>query len=353
MYFRKKEGEMTEVLITGGSGFLGINLTKKLLEKGQSVKIYDTHCPPKEIQDKVKYIEGDIRDREKLEKALKGVDVVYHTVALVPISDAGKAFREINVEGAEIAGRAALNQKVKKFVHISSSSVYDLSAGLPLTEKSSIKKDAGEYERTKYHGELRIQKLVEKGLPATIIRPRTIIGPGRGGIFQILYDWIMRGKRIYIIGRGDNKFQMISASDLCDACILAVDSGESAGEVFNVGTDRYGTLKEDLDKLIQHAGTGSKIQPLPVLLAKTPLSILYHLGLSPLVPWHYNSMHKSFYLDVTKAKRVLGWEPKDSNQDMLIESYDWYVEHCKEFETGTSHTQAPDQKMLKWLRRIF
>lgn len=343
---------MTEVLITGGSGFLGINLAIKLLEKGQNVRVYDIHPPPKRILEKVKFIEGDIREQAKLERALKRVDTVYHTVALVPISDAGEAFREINVEGAEIAGKAALNQKVKRFVHVSSSSIYDLNATMPLKENDPTVKDGGEYERAKYQGELRIQKLIEKGLPATIIRPRTIIGPNRGGIFQILYDWIMRGKRVYIIGSGDNKFQMISASDLCEACILAAQNDKSIGEVFNIGTDRYGTLREDLDKLIQHTGTGSKILSLPVQLAKIPLSILYHLRLSPLVPFHYNTMYKSFYLDITKAKEVLGWKPKDSNQDMLIESYDWYVDHRKEFEIGTSHTQAPEQKLLKWLRKI-
>jgi len=350
-YFEEKGSKVTEVLITGGSGFLGINLTKKLLEKGQNVKIYDTHSPPKEIEGKVKFVKGDIRDQDNLKKALKDVQTVYHTVALVPISNAGKAFREINVEGTEITGRAALNEKVKKFVHISSSSIYDLSAGTSLTEKSPVK-EGGEYEQTKYHGELKIQELIEKGLPATIIRPRTIIGPGRGGVFQILYDWIMRGKRIYIIGKGDNKFQMISASDLCDACILAAESDKSAGEIFNIGADQYETLKEDLVKLIQHAGTSSKILPLPARPTRIALSILYHLGLSPLVPWHYNNMHKSICLDTTKAKQVLGWKPKQSNQDMLIESYDWYIEHCKELETGTSHRQAPAQKILKWLRRI-
>ena len=342
---------MTEVLLTGGSGFFGINLAKKLIEKGQIVKIYDTN-PPKGIQDKVEYIEGDIREQDRVEKALKNIDIVYHTVALVPISNAGKAFWEINVSGAEIAGRAALKQGVKRFVHISSSSIYDLTGNMPLTENNPVKEDGGEYERTKYHAELKIQELIEEGLPAVIIRPRTIIGLGRGGIFQILYDWIMRGKRIYIIGKGDNIFQMVSASDLCDACVLAAESDKSVGQVFNVGTDRYGTLKEDLVKLVQHAGTGSKIIPLPVKLAKITLSILFRLRLSPLVPWHYNSMYKTFYLDITKAKQLLRWKPMYSNQEMLIESYDWYIEHYKEFEIGTSHTQAPDQRILKWLRKI-
>ncbi|MFC1872243.1 NAD-dependent epimerase/dehydratase family protein [Chloroflexota bacterium] len=343
---------MTQALITGGSGFFGISLARKLLENGQNVRIYDTE-PPKGIQAEVNYIEGDIRDQEKLEEALNGVDIVYHTVALVPISNAGKAFWDINVMGTRAAARAALKRKVKKFIYISSSSIYDLSATMPITEESPIEQKGGEYERTKYHGELSIQELAKEGLPAIIIRPRVIVGPGRGGIFQILFDWIMRGKRVYIIGKGNNKLQMTDVSDLCDACILAAESDKSAGEVFNIGTDRYSTLKEDLDKLIEHAVTGAKIVPLPVNLSRISLSILFHLGMSPFVPWHYNTMHKSFYLDVTKAKQVLGWQPKRSNQDILIESYDWYVEHYREFEKGTLHTQAPDQKILKLLRKIF
>lgn len=350
--FEEKGSKVTEVLITGGSGFLGINLTKKLIEKGQDVRIYDVRYPPKEIHDEVQYIEGDVRDQGKLEKALKGVDIIYHTAAMVPAAGTRKTFWEVNVGGTENAGRAAINQGVRRLVHVSSSSVYDPRASVPLTEKSPMRTGGGIYERSKCEGDLMIQKLIEEGLPATVIRPRTIVGPYRGGSFHMLFDWIMRGKKVYIIGKGDNKFQMTSASDLGNACILAAESDKAVGEIFNVGTDWYGTLKESIGKVIEHAGTGSRIVPLPVGLARVTLRILYYIGLSPVVPWHYNNMHRNYYFDTTKIKRVLGWKPTDSNEDMLIQSYDWFVEHFNEFDPGDAHAEAPDQKILKWLRKI-
>ncbi len=344
---------MTKVLITGGSGFFGINLAERLLEKGDDVRTYDVNYPPKEMLDKIQYIEGDVRNLEKLEKALKGVDIVYNTAAMVPSAGNQKTFWEVNVKGTENAGRAAIKQKVKKFIHISSSSVYDPRASLPLTEKSPLRQAGGAYELSKCYGDLMVQTLMEEGLPATIIRPRTIIGCHRGGSFHILFDWIMGGKRVYIIGKGDNRFQMISASDLSNACIAAAESDKSTRKIFNVGTDWYGTLKESIDGVIQYAGTKSKVIPLPAALAKITLRILYYSGLSPVVPWHYNNMDRDFYFDTAKIKQVLGWKPKDSNQDMLIGSYDWFVEHYEEFESGHSHAQAPPGlKILKWLKKI-
>ena len=344
---------MTKVLITGGAGFFGINLAEKLLEKANNVILYDVNTPPKEMLDKVQYIEGDIRDVEKLEKAIRGIDVVYNAAAMVPSAGDRTTFYEVNVKGAENVGRIALNHKVQKFIHVSSSSIYDPRATLPLTEKSPLRKKGGMYEMSKCHGDLTIQKLMKEGLPATIIRPRTIIGRHRGGSFHILFDWIREEKRVYIIGKGDNKFQMISASDLSNACITAAESNKSAGEVFNVGTDEYGTLKESIEKVIQHAGSKSKVTPLPANLAKITLRILYYTRISPVVPWHYNNMDRNFYYDTAKIKQVLGWKPKDSNQDMLIESYNWFVEHYDEFEIGHSHAQAPSGlKILNWLKKI-
>ena len=335
------------VLITGGSGFVGSLLARKLLEKGQTVKVYDLQTPPEGLLKDVEYIKGDICDRDKVSDAMRGIDVVFHSAALVSIADAGKRFNYVNFGGTQVVADESSKKGVSKFIYISSSSVYDLSQPMPLTEDSLIKDGHNDYASAKHIGETWV--IMRYGDAATIIRPRTIVGEGRGGVFQILYDWIRRGKNVYIIGKGNNLFQMINNSDFCDFCILA--SGKGLGGVFNVGTDRYGTFRNDLEALIRYADTGSKIVSLPVSLAVCSLGILYYLHLSPLVPFHYNSVHKPFYCDIAKAKS-LGWKPNFSNQEMLVQAYNWYVKHYREFTVGTTHTKAPSQKALGWLRDI-
>lgn len=343
-------------LVTGGSGFVGQHLVRKLLERGQSVIIYDKQSPRSKdliLNKNSCWAEGDIRDRDWIRSWLQGVDVVYHSAALVSIADAGMEYYDVNVNGTQIVAEEALKRGVKRFIYLSSSSVYDLAQPMPLTEESIIKNGAkNQYASAKYLGGQVVLEMVKRGLGATIIRPRTIIGKGRGGIFQILYDWLMRGKPVYILGSGDNLFQMVNVDDFCESCILATETETSIGEIFNIGTDKFSTLRQDLQVLLDYADTGSKLLSIPISLAQIALSTLHTLHLSPLVPFHYHSVYKPFYCDISKAQSLLNWQPKYSNQEMLIEAYDWYKGHYKEFKTGTTHIDAPDQKAIKWLRNI-
>lgn len=339
-------------LITGGSGFLGTALTKKLLEKGEDVRIYDLVEPVPELRGEVEFIKGDILDRGRLGDACKGVDVVYHTAALVPLSKAGKRFKDVNVEGTRNIVEVSLKSGVDRFIHISSSAVYDLSK-MPITEESPIK-PVGAYGSAKYEAELVVREGQKKGLNSVIIRPRTIVGEYRAGIFQILYDWVYDGKTIYTLGDGSNLFQLISESDLCEACYAASKTEKSSGEVINIGTEEFGTLNELLQDLIKHAGTGSKIKHINATFARSLLRVLDKMRLSPLADWHYLTLDKPFYFDITKAKRILNWKPKDSNRDMLIKSYDWYVEHRDEINSmkGTTHRVSPRQRLLAVLKKL-
>ena len=89
-------------------------------------------------------------------------------------------------------------------------------------------------------------------------------------------------------------------------------------------------------------------------LAIGTLRVLDKLGLCPLADWHYLTYHKDFYFDVEKAKKDLGWQPKYSNLDTLIESYNWYLEHRKDIskQFGTTHRKSVRQRFLSLLRNI-
>src|SRR4029453_1845656 len=118
-----------------------------------------------------------------------------------------------------------------------------------------------------------------EGLDVAIVRPRTILGHGRLGIFHILFEWISEGANVPVLGRGDNVYQFIHADDLADACVLA---GQRSGSTsFNIGTDRYGTMRGLLEALAKHAGTGSRVRSLPMAPAVAAMRVTSALGLSP------------------------------------------------------------------------
>lgn len=336
-------------LVTGGSGFVGGHIVERLLERGNEVRVFD-RLPPEVGGDEVEYVGGDIRDAAALRRAMDDVDVVYHNVALVPVTKAGERFREVNVEGTRTAVEVAAAQGVERFVHMGSSSVYSLES-LPITETTPLQ-PKGPYSESKLQA-ARIA-LQAEDLDVTVIRPRTVVDKRRAGIFQILFDWVSRGKRVYLVGQGDNRFQMVSGRDLADATILAAETDAAIGEVYNIGADDFGTMRDAYEALIEHAGTGSSVTGLPRLPTKFGMWLLDQLDLSPLTTFHYKTIDKDFYFDVSKAKDELGWQPQDSNAACMRRGYDWYVthEHHSESVAEEGHRKAPDQGVLRLLRRL-
>jgi nucleoside-diphosphate-sugar epimerase len=327
-------------LVTGGSGFLGSLIVRRLLERGESVRVLDVWRDPSGPAD-VEYIDCDIRDRAGVAAALRGVDVVHHNAALVPLTKSGSRFWEVNVEGSRIAAEEAVRADVGAFVHMSSSAIYGIPDHCPITE-ATVPKPVEVYGRAKLAGEQAVREISTRtGLPLVVIRPRTILGQGRLGIFQILFDWIRRDWNVYVIGSGDGGFQFVHADDLMDFYMLALAARRTG--VYNVGTDRFGTLRGALENLITHARSASKVRSLPVWLSLNTLRLLDRLRLSPLAPWHYLTYHKPFYFDVAPLLEM-GWKPRYSNDDMLRESYDWFVTHS---EQPTSATASPHRKPVR------
>ncbi|HVM69069.1 MAG TPA: hypothetical protein VM204_04450, partial [Gaiellaceae bacterium] len=173
------------------------------------------------------------------------------------------------------------------------------------------------------------------------------------GVFEILFDWVREGRRIYTLGPGTNRYQLLAVEDLVDAVVRSFDADGVAGEALNVGAAEFGTVNDDLGALIEHAGSGSRLTPVPVRPAEAALRALELLRLSPLAEWHYRTAHKDSFVSIEKARRLLGWEPRLSNAQTLIETYRWYVEHRERLgRAGTTHRVPWNQQALGLLKRL-
>ena len=342
---------VTTTLITGGSGYFGSLLLKKCLARGNRCRVFDLNDAddrPAEVE----YLRGDIRDLDAVKAACAGVDVVYHNVAQVPLAKDSQLFESVNRGGTENLLSASRAAGVRKVVYTSSSAVFGVPKSNPVTEATPP--SPGEtYGQAKLEGERLCARYVSDGLDVSIIRPRTILGHGRLGIFQILFEWIREGSNVPVLGRGDNVYQFVHADDLADACILA--AARPGAETYNCGTDEFGSMRDVLEGLCRHAGTGSKVKSVPMGPAVLGMKLTSVLGLSPLGAYHALRYGRSMYFDIAKAKSQLGWKPKYSNLQMFIESYGWYLanrEQVLRSHSGSHHRSAVKQgalKLVKWM----
>ncbi|HVE18528.1 MAG TPA: NAD-dependent epimerase/dehydratase family protein, partial [Ilumatobacteraceae bacterium] len=224
---------------------------------------------------------------------------------------------------------------VRKVVHTSSSAVFGVPAGNPVLP-STVPSPIEAYGRAKLAAERACLDAASKGLDVTIIRPRTILGHGRLGIFGILFEWVADGADIFVLGSGDNRYQFIHADDLAEVCVLA--AGVAGPAVFNAGTDRFGTMRESLQSLCTHAGTGSRVRSLPAKPAAVLMKAAALTHLAPFAPYHWMMYSRSLWFDIDHVRDALGWQPKWSNEEMLADSYDWFVSNrAGSNQAGRSH----------------
>jgi len=341
-----------EVSISGGAGFLGLHLARRLLADGASVRTLDLAAlDDAELEGKLEEIRGDVRSEADARALVRGAEIVVHAAAALPIQSSREAIRSVNVEGTATVLAAALEEGVRRVVVISSTAVYGVPERHPIHEDDPLV-GVGWYGESKIDAELLCGAFGRRGLDVAIVRPKTFVGPERLGVFEILFDWIREGRRIPILGDGANLYQLLAVEDLVDAVVRCFDA-PVAGEALNVGAGRFGAVRDDLQALIDHAGSGSRLWPVPVRPAELSLRALELARLSPLAEWHYRTAHKDSFVSIDKARRLLGWEPRLSNAETLCATYDWYLDHLAEMRAaGTTHRVPWNQQALGLLKRI-
>ncbi len=342
------------VFITGGAGFLGINLTRYLLSRGHQVVCYDIAPFDYPERAQIHEVRGDIRDVDALYAAMEGCDLVVHTAAALPLYSPTDIMTT-DLDGTRNVLTAAHRRSITRVIHISSTAVYGIPDHHPLFENDALV-GVGPYGQAKVEAEQICVQFRSQGLVVPILRPKSFVGPERLGVFALLYDWAKDGHGFPMIGSGNNRYQFLDVEDLCQAIYLCATLDDTiVNDTFNVGAKLFTTMKEDYQAVLDVAGFGKKIVPLPAAPVIWTLRFLELLKLSPLYKWVYETAVTDSFVSIEKAEQRLGYKPQYSNKDALIRNYHWYVANLADFanRSGVSHRVPWKQGILGIAKRFF
>lgn len=335
-------------LITGGSGFVGSLLCESLVEKGHKVINLDIIKPS---SDSVKFYNINILNKTKVDRIFveNKIDIIIHSCAEVPITKS-KDFFKVNLGGTKNIIDCFLKFKIKKLVYISSSAVFGVPDLVPVKEDDE-RNPVEKYGMSKKAGEDECFKYISQGHNIVVIRPRTIIGGGRLGIFSLLFDWIKSNTNIPVLNNGNNIYQFVNLIDFCEATIASsiIDYRGS----LNIGSNSYDTIKNNLNKLIIKAGSNSKLINLDNSIMFKAAYYLQKLNLIPLQEYHFKAYGANIYFDGSRTKKILNWESKYSDYDSLEDSYFNYLNNFKKNKKQSPHNQSLKSIIIKYAPRFL
>ena len=343
------------ILITGGAGFLGVNLLRHLRRGGYALASYDlAELDAPDLRPHVEAIRGDVRDAGAVDRAVSGADILVHAAAALPLYTP-EDIHSTDVVGTRTVLAAAARHGVRRVIHISSTAVYGIPGRHPRREDDPLE-GVGPYGEAKVQAEKVCLEYRGQGMVLPVLRPATFVGPERLGVFDILFDWALEGRNFPVLGSGENRYQLLHVADVCQAveqCMTA--PSEAANETFNLGAKVFGTVRSDYQAVLDEAGFGKRIVSLPARPAIAALRLLEALRISPLYRWVYESAGKDSSVSIERAEQQLGFRPAHSNADALLSNFRWYRANRDSFvaKTGVSHRVPWKQGALRAVRRLF
>ena len=303
--------------ISGGAGFLGLHLARRLLADGHDVRTLDlAPVDDAELEREVEELRGDVRDASAAARLVDGADVLVHAAAALPIQASRDAIRSANVDGTGVVFAAALEAGAGRAV----SDLLDRRLRDPEASPAPRGRAARRSRR--------LRRVEDRGRAR---RPPRRASRARGR--RPASEDLHRPRAARRVSRSSStgsaraaasrssatvrtRYQLLAVEDLVEATVSA-GTADVAGETFNVGATAFGTVRSDLEGLIGHAGSASRLRPVPARPAELALRALELARLSPLAEWHYRTAHRDSFVDVSKAQRLLGYRPRLSNEQAL------------------------------------
>ncbi|WBC14828.1 NAD-dependent epimerase/dehydratase family protein [Micromonospora sp. WMMA1998] len=313
---------VSRVAVTGAAGMLGSHLVRRLTEEAvvvHGVDLRPVDAPPAGAVHTI----ADIRDEAAMGAVFTGMDAVVHTAAALP-TYRPELIRSVIVDGTRTVMAAAAAADVPRIVHISSTAVYGLPTSVPTTEDHP-RAPVDAYSAAKAEAEQIVESYRTPQRLVPILRPKTFLGPGRMGLFAMLFEWAEEGRHFPVLGRGDVRIQMLAMDDLLDGIVaaLAVD-GPAASETYNLAAAEFGTIREDFQAVLDAAGHGRRVVSVPARPALTVLRGLERIRLSPVYGRLLHKLMADSYVSIAKAEAGLGFRPRLSNRDAVLDTYRWW-----------------------------
>ncbi len=353
---------MKNLLITGGSGFFGGLLKRRLLAEGYRCTNIDLVADT-DTHEHLTSIQGDIRDTALLDRLFREGDfsAVFHCAAQLAHDTIDETMLwTSNVDGTRNIAEACRAHGVRKLVFISTNCLWASNLGHEVTEQDPPA-PIEIYGRSKLAAEQLLTDPAanyQRDMNIIILRCPTIIDSGRLGLLAILFQFIEEGRKVWVVGKGSNRYQFIYAQDLATACLLTLDYDQS--DLFHIGSDHVVSLGEVYQAVINAAGTRARVARLPKAPTIAAMKLAHRLGISPLGPYHYRMIAEDFIFATGHIRERLGWAPTLTNEQMMIEAYRYYAAKSKEINERThagkdevsAHSRPAQMgiiRLLKWL----
>ena len=311
------------VLITGAGGFIGSHLTEKLVELGIKVKAFVRYNSrndwgllellPKEKQNKIEVVMGDLKDADAVRHVTKEVDIIFHLGALIAIPYSyihPRETIETNVLGTLNVLNAAKENGVEKLVHTSTSEVYGTARYVPIDENHPLQGQSP-YSASKIGADKIAESFYRSfELPVAIIRPFNTYGPRQSAraVIPTIITQALTKEKIFL-GSLDPTRDYTYVKDVVEGFIKVAESPKSVGEVINIGSNFEISIGDLANKIISLAGKNAEI-------------IIDPTRVRP-----QDSEVERLWCDNTKAKGLLGWEPKTSLDEGLKRTIEWIVDN--------------------------
>jgi 2-alkyl-3-oxoalkanoate reductase len=320
------------ILVTGGTGFTGKALVKRLIEEGHQVRAldYKEGLKTEELRKwGAEVLIGSVTDKAVVEKSMQGVEVVHHLAAAFrEMNVPDTYYHEVNVGGTGNVLEVAFRQGVKKFIYCSTCGVHGNIDHPPGGEEAPIQ-PADYYQATKYEAEPLVNEYFKKGMKTVILRPAAIYGPGDPERFYMIFKRVAKGS-FPMFGKGKTFYHPLYIDNLIDAFMLSMKEGQGDGQAYLIADEQYLEIKELVRKVGQSMGIEVKIKHYPLI----PLIIAGHFFekvckplkiTPPIFPRRVDWYRQNRAFKIDKAKQELGYHPQIGIAEGLRKTAEWYL----------------------------